>query len=256
MRPSGEVPTYSPPFGAAARACTSSSPLSKKVVTLPSRVMRNTLPSFPLPAHSDPFPSGIAVHRNGAVVSLTIAACGPSTTRPSLSMESPSTSPFKKSACVATVQNVGEAARTAVNRQTTATPVSATARRAVVIGFVGSKLARLYFNRQRARSDHCHGHRDLILAERRAAHRAEAAAVAIAFEYRQHRRRQRRHRLTVDHGPGGAIDQADVDAIVASRRVEDLDHLRDALRLHRAAHLTLFDGVELSAVGHHDRQRP
>ena len=50
------------------------------------------------------------VHRNGAAVSATSDVDGPRNTRPSLSMDRSSTSPFRKSLCVATVQNVGMAA--------------------------------------------------------------------------------------------------------------------------------------------------
>jgi len=52
----------------------------------------------------------MTVQRNGAEVSATTEGEGPRKSRPSLSIETSSASPFRKSAWVDTVQNVADAA--------------------------------------------------------------------------------------------------------------------------------------------------
>jgi hypothetical protein len=89
---------------------------SKNVVTFPSLVVFRTLPSLPVPAHNVPSPVATTVHRKGAAVSAIIEVDGPRNTRPSLSIDSPSTSPLRKSVCVDTVQNVGTAATSVAAR--------------------------------------------------------------------------------------------------------------------------------------------
>src|SRR5688572_5347321 len=102
-------------------ACTSSSAASKNVVTLPSFDTLRTLPSLPLPAHSEPSGAATIDHRNGAEVSPTTDAAGPRNIRPSLSIDRSSTSPLRKSACDETVQKVGLApVNTMVRTQTDA----------------------------------------------------------------------------------------------------------------------------------------
>jgi hypothetical protein len=109
-------------LGAAASACTSSSGASKKVESLPSFATLRTCPSLPLPAHNVPSGAAITVQRKGAAVSATSDGDGPRNIRPSLSMERPAASPFKKSACVETVQNVGVAAARPAHAASTTTP--------------------------------------------------------------------------------------------------------------------------------------
>ena len=97
-------------------------------------------------------------------------------------------------------------------------------------------------------------HRQFPFADGGAAHRRKAAAVAIAFEHRQHRRRQRRHGLAVDDGAGRAAEEADVDAIVAARVVQQPDQLGHRLRFERAARVALLDDVQLTAVADENRE--
>src|SRR5262245_18781810 len=71
--------------------------------------MRSTLPSLPDPAQIVPSLDAMTLHRNGATVSASTDADGPRNTRPSASIDRSSTSPFRKSFWVDTVQNVGAA---------------------------------------------------------------------------------------------------------------------------------------------------
>src|SRR5437762_11576623 len=118
MRPLGEVATNSVPSGASATACTSSSVVSKNVVSLPAASTLKTLPSFPLPTYSDPSGAAAIDQRNGAVVSANSSVAGPSTRRPCPSIERLSTSPRRNSVSVAVCQNTGFEAMSALDAAT------------------------------------------------------------------------------------------------------------------------------------------
>src|SRR5688572_1479059 len=107
MRPSGEVAAKSEPSDASARACTSSSVLSKNVAILPAGSILKTLPSLPLPTYTAPSGATTIAQRNGEVVSATSSVAGPSTRRPCPSIERFSTSPRRKSLSVAVCQKTG-----------------------------------------------------------------------------------------------------------------------------------------------------
>src|SRR5262245_47495817 len=221
-------------------ACTSISGASKNVDVLPSRAIFRTWPSLPVPAHSVPSLPGSSVQMNGAAVSATCVAAGPRKTRPSLSMDRFSTSPLRKSACVATVQKVAVEAESRADAAST--PASETPIRFSMRGSVAAGTA-VEIDRQHARAGDRGIHLQVPFAERRAPDGREVTAAAIPFEDREHRRRERRHRLAVDDRAGRARQQPNVDAVVAVRLVENLDHLADARRLHAAPQLALLDQV-------------
>src|SRR5262249_52656942 len=158
----------------------------------------------------------------GAAVSATCVVAGPRNTRPSLSMDRFSTSPLRKSVWVATVQNVAveaESRADAANTAAAGTPMRFTMRTLLSAG------TAVEVDRQPARAGDRGIHLQFPFAERRAPDGREIAAAAIALEHRQHRRRQRRHRFAVHDRAGRARQQPDVDAVVAVRFVEGLDHL-------------------------------
>src|SRR5687767_7660641 len=165
MRPSGDVAAYSEPSGASARACTSSSVLSKNVVTFDPSIL-NTFPSLPLPTYSEPSGLTTIAHRNGDVVSATTSVAGPRTRRPCPSTDRFSTSPRKKSFRVAVCQKTGFDA----DRVTAAAAAPAHTKK-----FRSNERIRclLDVDCQHARADDGMVGRQIPLAERRVAQRNE-----------------------------------------------------------------------------------
>src|SRR5918993_147213 len=202
--------------------------------------MRRSLPSLPLPAHSTPSALACSVHRNGAEVSATTDADGPSSIRPSLSIERSCTSPSRKSAWVPTVQKVGVAADTTTHK------VLATARAAAA----ARKLSMSELSRELSRIDvsgRC------LAGSRRRWSACDCPIPPSTSGSRIHRPRCGAQRLAVDDRARSAGQEADVDAIVPPRVVQDANHLLDALWLQRPPHLALLDGIQLLAVGDEHR---
>ena len=115
-----------------------------------------------------------------------------------LSIERFSTSPFRKSACVAAWKNFGDDASSGAASARGATVARQRHAQAVESAYrVGrsSRSVRRDGDRQRPRAADGVLGRELPFAERRAAQRVEVAAVAIGFEHAEHRRRQRRQQL-------------------------------------------------------------
>ena len=211
------------------------------------------------------------VHRNGAAFRRRCDGDGPRNMRPSLSIDRSSTSPFRKSACVDTVQNVGAAAKAGAatitsddrgSRQRRARSASETRQPgAAMTSAHGSHEHGLGASAER------NGHERLAAAGRAVdVDREHAGAASPPNPSAAPIRRRAALRIGVklpplrspsstastDGGsdgsasplttaPGRAGEQADVDAVVAARFVEHANHLRHALRLERAAQLALLE---------------
>src|SRR5580765_3757850 len=109
-------------------------------------------------------------------------------------MERFSTSPLRKSACVAAWKNFGEEALKSTPPRNTPPPRTLKTRRNVFKGcLLGDR------NGERLRAGDCVFGRQLPFAERGVGQRVETAAAAVAFEHAEDRRRERRQRLAFDN---------------------------------------------------------
>src|SRR3954471_3668575 len=135
--------------------------------------------------------------------------------RPWMSIERFSTSPFRKSACVADWKNFGDEASSPLATNASTSTVATTMAKGRMRG--ASVLRDGEGERAGAVDRVVQG--NFPLAERRALHRVEVAAVAVAFEYAEHRRRQRREQLAVDDRARLRGEQLDVERVAASRLV-------------------------------------
>src|ERR1051326_1572148 len=113
-----------------------------------------------------------------------------------MSMERFSTSPFRKSACVADWKNLGDEA-SSPRAQPRDRAMTVATRRAKGRMRATSVLRDGDGERAGAVDGVVGG--DFPFAERRTVHRIEVAAVAIAFEDAEHRRRERGQQFAVDH---------------------------------------------------------
>src|SRR4029077_18558851 len=100
-----------------------------------------------------------------------------------MSIDRFSTSPFRKSACVAAWKNFGDDASSPRGEASDRTMTRAA--KAAKVRMRGASVLR-DGDGERARAVDGMVGRDFPFAERRAVHRVEVAAVAIAFEHAEH----------------------------------------------------------------------
>src|SRR4051812_11242457 len=143
---------------------------------------------------------------------------GPSVSCPRASTDRFSTSPLRKSACVAAWKNFDDDARTVP-------AASAMDRAQIIRRRVRGTLIRRDDNGNSARSVDGVVSGQLPFTERCIAERAEAPGAAVSLEYPENRRGKRGERFAADDGAWIGAEQLDIQRAPATAPVQHPDHL-------------------------------